>query len=132
VQTFPEPCFTSDASFLGRRVLRLAARAVARLRLDLNVLTGAGVGYLRVTPLLCALASAVAVYAVARDTPLTARKDAVAQTLYLAKLAGLQGRARMAPTRLHARWQRRTSSPTSLGCAPSTSRSCAPSPLRPS
>src|SRR5665647_3832656 len=89
----PDPRFACDDAFPGRHVLRLIRRAVKRHRLDLHglrVLTEAGVGYRRVTPALAALAGAAEVYAVARDSVQSSRKEAERQTEYLARLAGIQ------------------------------------------
>ena len=81
------PRFACDESFPGRQVLRLARRAIERYRLDLRglrVLTEASVGYRRATPVIAALAGADEVYAIGRDTAQAARKEAEAQTAYLA------------------------------------------------
>src|SRR5665647_2584304 len=88
----PDPRFACDDAFPGRHVLRLIRRAVERHRLDLHglrVLTEAGVGYRRVTPAIAALAGAAEVYAVARDSVQSSRKEAERQTEYLARLAGV-------------------------------------------
>jgi hypothetical protein len=100
-----DPRFACDDAFPGRQVLRLVRRAIARHRLDLaglTVLTEAGVGYRRVTPVIAGLAGASAVYAVARDSAEAARRDAEAQTAYLMELAGLQDRVHIVPSRLQA------------------------------
>ena len=81
------PRFACDESFPGRQVLRLARRAIERYRLDLRglrVLTEASTGYRRATPVIAALAGADEVYAIGRDTAQAARKEAEAQTAYLA------------------------------------------------
>ena len=101
----PDPRFACDDAFPGRHVLRLIRRAVERHRLDLHglrVLTEAGVGYRRVTPTIAALAGAAEVYAVARDSVQSSRKEAERQTEYLARLAGIQDRVHVLPTRLQA------------------------------
>jgi len=100
-----DPRDASDDRFPGRQVLRLIRRAIERHRLDLTglrVLTEASVGYRRVTPVIAALAGAEAVYAVGRDSVRSARKDAEAQTAYLATLAGVRDRVQLLPTRLQA------------------------------
>ncbi len=97
--------FACDRRFPGLQVLRLARRAVERHRLDLRglrVLTEAATGYRRVTPVIAALAGADEVYAVGRDSAQAARRDAEAQTAYLAELAGVQDRVRLFTTRLQA------------------------------
>jgi len=99
------PRFACDESFPGRQVLRLARRAIERYRLDLRglrVLTEASVGYRRATPVIAALAGADEVYAIGRDTAQAARKEAEAQTAYLAGLAGAQDRVKLLSTRLQA------------------------------
>jgi hypothetical protein len=101
----PDPRHACDESFPGRHVLRLIRRSIERHRLDLaglRVLTEAGVGYRRVTPTIAALAGATEVYAVARDSAESSRKDAEQQTGYLARLAGVQDRVHVLPTRLQA------------------------------
>ena len=101
----PDPRFACDDAFPGRHVLRLIRRAIERHRLDLaglRVLTEAGVGYRRVTPVIAALAGAVEVYAVARDSVQSSRKEAEQQTGYLAQLAGIQDRVHVLSTRLQA------------------------------
>jgi hypothetical protein len=100
-----DPRCACDDRFPGRQVVRLMKRAVAAHRLDLGglrVLTEAGVGYRRVTAVLAALAGADEVYAVARDTPQTSRRDAEAQTAWLAARAGVESRVHLLPTRLQA------------------------------
>jgi hypothetical protein len=99
------PRFACDDTFPGRQVLRLVRRAVERYRLDLRglrVLTEASVGYRRATPVIAALAGADEVYAIGRDTAQAARKEAEAQTSYLAGLAGAQDRVKLLSTRLQA------------------------------
>jgi hypothetical protein len=94
-----------DDRFPGPQVLRLIRRAIARHKLDLHglcVLTEAAAGYRRITPVLAALAGADDVYAVARDSPQVARRQAEEQTMYLAALAGVQHRVHVLPTRLQA------------------------------
>jgi hypothetical protein len=101
----PDPRCACDDTFPGRHVLRLVRRSIERHRLDLHglrVLTEAGVGYRRVTPVIAALAGAAEVYAVARDSVQTSRKEAEQQTQYLAGLAGVQDRVHVLPTRLQA------------------------------
>lgn len=101
----PDPRCACDDTFPGRHVLRLIRRSIERHRLDLaglRVLTEAGVGYRRVAPAIAALAGAVEVYAVARDSVQSSRKEAEQQTEYLARLAGLQDRVHILPTRLQA------------------------------
>ena len=101
----PDPRFACDDSFPGRQVLRLIRRAIERHRLDLSglrVLTEAGVGYRRVTPAIAALAGATEVYAVARDSVQASRRDADKQTEYIVRLAGVQERVRVFPSRLQA------------------------------
>ena len=71
MQPAADPRYACDDAFPGRHVLRLIRRAVERHRLDLGglrVLTEAGVGYRRVTPVIAGLAGASEVYAVARDS----------------------------------------------------------------
>ena len=100
-----EPRFACDDAFPGRQVLRLIRRAIERHRLDLaglRVLTEAGVGYRRVTPVIAALAGAAEVYAIARDSAQASRRDADAQTEHLCRLAGVQDRVRVFPSRLQA------------------------------
>ena len=100
-----DPRDACDDRFPGRQILRLIRRAIERHRLDLTglrVLTEAGVGYRRVTPVIAALAGADKVYAVGRDSVRSARKDAERQTAYLAALAGVQDRMQLLPTRLQA------------------------------
>ena len=100
-----DPRFAADASFPGAHVLRLMRRAIDRRRLDLGglrVLTEASTGYRRVTPVIAAMAGAAEVYAVARDSVGSARRDAEIQTAYLARLAGLSERVKIVPTRLQA------------------------------
>lgn len=100
-----DPRQACNESFPGRHVLRLIGRAVERHRLDLHglrVLTEAGVGFRRITPVLAALAGADEVYAVARDTPQSARQEAEEQTEYLARLAGSREQVRVLHTRLQA------------------------------
>ncbi len=97
--------FACDDAFPGRHVLRLIRRSIERHRLDLaglRVLTEAGVGYRRVTAAIAALAGAAEVYAVARDSVQASRKEAEQQTEYLARLAGVQDRVHVLPTRLQA------------------------------
>ncbi len=97
--------FACDERFPWRRVLRLAERAIAAHRLDLTglrVLTEAAVGYRRLTPVIAALAGAAEVYAVGRDSVSASRRDAEAQTGWLAGVAGVKERIRFFPTRLQA------------------------------
>ena len=97
--------FACDDAFPGRHVLRLIRRSIEWHRVDLHglrVLTEAGVGYRRVTPAIAALAGAAEVYAVARDSVQASRKEAEQQTAYLARLAGVQDRVHVLPTRLQA------------------------------
>jgi hypothetical protein len=97
--------FATDQRFPSRQVLRLISAAIARHDLDLRemiVLTEAAVGYERVTPVIAALAGAQEVYAVGRDTPAAARRDAEAQTAGLARAAGVQERVHLLSTRLQA------------------------------
>lgn len=97
--------FACDERFPWRRTLRLIDRAIATHRLDLTglrVLTEAGVGYRRLTPVLAALAGAAEVYAVGRDSVTSSRRDAERQTGWLASVAGVQDRVRLFPTRLQA------------------------------
>ena len=100
-----DPRYACDDSFPTRQVLRLARRAIERHKLDLRgmrVLTEAAVGYPRVTAVLAALAGADAVYAVGRDTVRAARKDAEAQTGWLAHAAGVRDTVELLSTRLQA------------------------------
>jgi hypothetical protein len=97
--------FACDDRFPAARILRLAERAIAASRLDLSglrVLTETAVGYGRVTPVLAALAGAEEVFGVGRDSLTASRRDAEAQTLWLARAAGLQSRIATYPTRLQA------------------------------
>jgi hypothetical protein len=97
--------FACDERFPWRRILRLAERSIAAHRLDLSglrVLTEAAVGYRRLTPVLAALAGAAEVYAVGRDSVSASRRDAEAQTGWLAGVAGVQERIHFFPTRLQA------------------------------
>lgn len=97
--------FACDERFPWRRVLRLAERSIAARRLDLSglrVLTEAAVGYRRLTPVIAALAGAAEVYAVGRDSVSASRRDAEAQTSWLAGVAGARERIRFYPTRLQA------------------------------
>ncbi len=97
--------FSCDARFPTARVLRLAERAIAASRLDLSglrVLTEAAVGYARMTPVLAALAGAEDVFAVGRDSLTASRRDAEAQTAWLAKAAGVAGKVTVFSTRLQA------------------------------
>jgi len=97
--------FACDDRFPWRRVLRLAEREIAARHLDLGglrVLTEAAVGYRRLTPVLAALAGAAEVYAVGRDSAGASRRDAEAQTGWLADVAGVRDRVRFFPTRLQA------------------------------
>lgn len=94
-----------DTRFPGPQSIRLMRRAIERARLDLTglrVLTEAAVGYRRLTPVLAALAGADEVFAVARDTAVTSRKEAEEQTRYLAHLAHVEDRVKLVPTRLQA------------------------------
>jgi len=98
--------FACDDRFPWRRVLRLAEREIADRHLDLGglrVLTEAAVGYRRLTSVLAALAGAAEVYAVGRDSAGASRRDAEAQTGWLADVAGVRDRVRFFPTRLQAR-----------------------------
>jgi hypothetical protein len=100
-----DPRYACDGSFPGRQVLRLIRRAIERHRLDLGglrVLTEAGVGYRRVTPVIAGLAGATEVYAVARDSARASRRDAEGQTAYLCSLAGLGDLVHIIPNRLNA------------------------------
>jgi hypothetical protein len=100
-----DPRYACDGSFPGRQVLRLIQRAIQRHRLDLGglgVLTEAGVGYRRLTPVIAGLAGASVVYAVARDSAQASRHEAEEQTAYLCALAGLGDRVRLIPNRLNA------------------------------
>ena len=100
-----DPRHACDEAFPGRHVLRLIRRAVERHRLDLGglgVLTEAGVGYRRVTPVIAGLAGASVVYAVARDSLEAPRRAAEEQTRYLCDLAGLGERVRFVANRLQA------------------------------
>lgn len=95
--------FAADERFPWRRTLRLAERAIAARRLDLSglrVLTEAAVGYQRLTPVIAALAGAEEVFAVGRDSVSSSRRDAEAQTAWLADVAGVQERIHFVPTRL--------------------------------
>jgi hypothetical protein len=97
--------FACDDRFPARQVLRLCRRSIAERGLDLTglrVLTEATVGYRRVTAVIAALAGADEVYAVSRDTPRAARKEAEAQTSWLAEAAGARERVHLVPTRLQA------------------------------
>lgn len=97
--------FACDERFPWRRTLRLVKRAIAADRLDLGglrVLTEAAVGYQRLTPVIAALAGADAVFAVGRDSVSASRRDAEAQTAWLAGVAGVQERIHFYPTRLQA------------------------------
>lgn len=97
--------FAADERFPWRRVLRLAERAIAARRLDLSglrVLTEAATGYQRLTPVIAALAGADEVYAVGRDSAGASRRDAEAQTAWLAGVAGVQDRVHLVTTRLQA------------------------------
>ena len=100
-----DPRYACDEAFPGRHVLRLVRRAVERHHLDLGglgVLTEAGVGYRRVTPVIAGLAGASVVYAVARDSVEAPRREAEEQTRYLCDLAGLGERVRIVANRLQA------------------------------
>ena len=97
--------YACDARFAGLQTIRLMQRAIAATRLDLKglrVLTEAATGYRRVTPVLAALAGADEVYAVGRDSARASRKDAEAQTAYLAGLARVEGKVKLLSTRLQA------------------------------
>jgi hypothetical protein len=97
--------FACDPSFPGLQIVRLIRRAVESTRLDLKglrVLTGAAVGYRRITPVLAALAGADEVYAVGRDSAEASRKEAEEQTTYLARLARVDDRVTVLSTRLQA------------------------------
>jgi hypothetical protein len=97
--------FACDERLPWRRALRLAQREIAARRLDLSglrVLTEAAVGYQRLTPVVAALAGADQVFAVGRDSVSASRRDAEAQTGWLAAMAGVQERIRFFPTRLQA------------------------------
>lgn len=104
-RAYAEVRFACDERFPWRRTLRLAERAITARRLDLSglrVLTEAAVGYRRLTPVIAALAGAAEVYAVGRDSAGASRRDAEAQTGWLAGVAGVQERIRFFPTRLQA------------------------------
>jgi hypothetical protein len=97
--------FACDERFPARQVLRLCRRAIVGQGLDLRglrVLTEATVGYRRVAPVIAALAGADEVHAVSRDTAQAARKEAEAQTAWLATAAGVRERIHLVPTRLQA------------------------------
>ena len=97
--------FACDERFPARQMVRLCRQAVAERQLDLadlRVLTEAGVGYRRAAPVVAALAGAVEVHAVSRDSAQAGRKDAEAQTAYLAEAAGVCRRVHLVPTRLQA------------------------------
>ncbi len=97
--------FACDTRFPGLQVVRLIRRAIASTRLDLTglrVLTEASVGYRRITPVLAALAGADEVYAVGRDSAQASRKEAEAQTVYLARVARVDDRVKILSTRLQA------------------------------
>ncbi len=97
--------FACDDRFPVRRVLRLCRRAIATRGLDLTglrVLTEATVGYRRVAAVIAALAGADEVFAVSRDTAQAARKEAEAQTSWLADAAGVRQSVHCVPTRLQA------------------------------
>jgi hypothetical protein len=97
--------FACDDRFPWRRTLRLAQHEIAARRLDLGglrVLTEAAVGYRRLTPVVAALAGADQVYAVGRDSVRASRRDAEAQTGWLAGVAGVQDRIHFLSTRLQA------------------------------
>lgn len=97
--------FACDARFPTAQVLRLARQAIAARGLDLSglrVLTEAGVGYSRAAAVVATLAGAAEVYAVSRDSARAARRDAEAQTEYLARAAEVLRRVRLVPTRLQA------------------------------
>ncbi len=105
MQPTADPRYACDDAFPGRHVLRLIRRAVERHRLDLGglrVLTEAGVGYRRVTPVIAGLAGAAEVYAVARDSFEASRREAEEQTAYLCAVAGLGERVRFVANRLQA------------------------------
>jgi hypothetical protein len=96
--------FACDGRFPGLHVVRLAGRSIARHELDLHdmtVLTEAATGYYRATATVAALAGA-AVVAVARDSGSGTRQEAHEQTLYLARLAGVQDRVSFVGSRLQA------------------------------
>lgn len=93
-----------DTGPANPQALRLIGRAIIGQRLDLNglsVLTEAGVGLARLTPVLAAMAGAE-VFAVCRDTVDGARRDAERETAELAALAHVQDRIHLVATRLHA------------------------------
>ena len=97
--------FACDERFPAAAVLRLMRRAVAERHLDLSglrVLTEAGVGYARLSAVAAALGGADEVFAVGRDSPQASRKQAEEQTSWLARLAGVDSRIRLIPTRLQA------------------------------
>jgi len=97
--------FACDGRFPAAEVLRLVRTAVREHRLDLTglrVLTEAGVGYARVTPVIAAVAGADEVFAVGRDTAQAGRRAAVEQTAWLARLAGVPDRVHLLSTRLQA------------------------------
>lgn len=77
------------------RAQRLIARAVDKYDLDLgglNVFTEAATGPYRFTPLLCALAGARSVYALARDTPWGTAAKTVSGTSRIARDWGVEDR----------------------------------------
>lgn len=105
MSSYADDRFACDDRFPAAEVLRLIRRSVAEARLDLSglrVLTEATVGYGRVTPIIAALAGADSVFAIGRDTPQASRKQAEAQTEWLARLAGVQDSIRFYSTRLQA------------------------------